>query len=67
MRGRIGGMGATDVAELVMMVSLAVVILLLRETRARFSLKWLLLFITFAAVFFGMASIFVGALLRGPK
>jgi hypothetical protein len=58
------GMDKSSIVEVAMMVLLAVVVLMLREARRRFSLSWLLMLMTFAAISLGASAIFFGALLR---
>jgi len=61
MRGRMAGMDGNR--ELFIqfctggaMASLAVALLMLRDTKRRYSLTWLFAFTTFVAIFFGLLS-----------
>jgi hypothetical protein len=71
MRGRIAGMSDWS-GELLLglflwgaMVSFGVALLMLRDTQHRFSLRWLLAFTTFVAMFFGSVAALVHFIGRG--
>jgi hypothetical protein len=69
MRGRMASVSPSEqIIQVTMMVSLAVVVLMLRDVKARFSLKWLFAFTTVLAVFCRTAAIFFGGLIyHGTK